>query len=164
MSQKISTEPLRNGEALTNGRKICGAKKRNGDPCRAIPMRNGRCRIHGGTTPVGMALPQYKHDALLDTELVTLRDDIALVDSKIQERMEQAKSNPISFEELQPMIEQRRKLVESESKRLREMEHSLTIAQAMQIIRLLSDIVKRHVTDPKQLKAIQTELAQAAYQ
>lgn len=143
-------------------------------------MRNGRCRIHGGTTPVGMALPQYKHgryskylpsglaqkynDALLDTELVTLRDDIALVDSKIQERMEQAKSNPISFEELQPMIEQRRKLVESESKRLREMEHSLTIAQAMQIIRLLSDIVKRHVTDPKQLKAIQTELAQAAYQ
>jgi hypothetical protein len=44
------------------------------------------------------------------------------------------------------------------------MEHTVTITQAMQIIRLLADIVKRHVTDPKQLKAIQTELAQAAYQ
>lgn len=29
--------------------KLCGARKRkNGEPCRAKAMKNGRCRIHGG--------------------------------------------------------------------------------------------------------------------
>ncbi len=27
---------------------ICGAKTRAGAPCRNIPMKNGRCRMHGG--------------------------------------------------------------------------------------------------------------------
>ncbi len=26
----------------------CGAKTRAGAPCRNIPMKNGRCRMHGG--------------------------------------------------------------------------------------------------------------------
>lgn len=31
--------------------KLCGAKKRKtGEPCRAKAMKNGRCRIHGGTS------------------------------------------------------------------------------------------------------------------
>jgi uncharacterized protein YjcR len=29
-------------------KKYCGAKKRDGTPCRARPMANGRCRLHGG--------------------------------------------------------------------------------------------------------------------
>lgn len=37
----------------------CGAKTRSGAPCRALAMRNGRCRMHGGAstgarTPVGL--------------------------------------------------------------------------------------------------------------
>lgn len=33
------------------GRVICGAKKRNGDPCESPPMRNAtRCRMHGGAS------------------------------------------------------------------------------------------------------------------
>ena len=26
----------------------CGARTRNGEPCRSFSMRNGRCRMHGG--------------------------------------------------------------------------------------------------------------------
>lgn len=26
----------------------CGAKTRGGSPCRNLPMKNGRCRMHGG--------------------------------------------------------------------------------------------------------------------
>jgi len=26
----------------------CGAKTRGGAPCRNLPMKNGRCRMHGG--------------------------------------------------------------------------------------------------------------------
>lgn len=28
----------------------CGAKTRSGAPCRNLPMRNGRCRMHGGAS------------------------------------------------------------------------------------------------------------------
>lgn len=31
----------------------CGAKRRNGEPCRGWPLANGRCRHHGGTVPKG---------------------------------------------------------------------------------------------------------------
>ncbi len=28
----------------------CGARTRGGPPCRNLPMRNGRCRMHGGAS------------------------------------------------------------------------------------------------------------------
>jgi hypothetical protein len=50
-----SPEPL----ALTE-RRICGAKKRNGEPCTQKPMRNGRCRMHGGKSLAGAAHPNFR--------------------------------------------------------------------------------------------------------
>lgn len=39
------------GQTAENGRPICGAKKKNGDPCGASPARGHvRCRRHGGAT------------------------------------------------------------------------------------------------------------------
>jgi hypothetical protein len=35
---------------------ICGARGRtSGEPCRNLPMENGRCRFHGGAVPRGAA-------------------------------------------------------------------------------------------------------------
>ena len=31
----------------------CGAKTRQGTPCKAPAMKNGRCRMHGGKSPGG---------------------------------------------------------------------------------------------------------------
>ncbi|MBK7284931.1 MAG: hypothetical protein IPI83_11615 [Sphingomonadales bacterium] len=31
--------------------KACGAKTRSGNPCRSPAMANGRCRMHGGSSP-----------------------------------------------------------------------------------------------------------------
>ena len=31
--------------------KLCGAKTRSGAPCKNAAMSNGRCRMHGGTSP-----------------------------------------------------------------------------------------------------------------
>ena len=40
------------GQVVENGRTICGAKKKNGQPCGASPARGHvRCRRHGGATP-----------------------------------------------------------------------------------------------------------------
>lgn len=45
-------DPFRPGQPAENGRPICGAKKKNGDPCGASPARGAtRCRRHGGNTP-----------------------------------------------------------------------------------------------------------------
>lgn len=75
----------------------CGAKRRNGEPCKSPAMANGRCRIHGGKTPKGLGLPQTTHaryskylpekllsayqDATSDPELLSLRQDIHLIDA-----------------------------------------------------------------------------------
>src|SRR5262245_44093579 len=40
----------------------CEARKRGTDQlCQAPAMRNGRCRLHGGQTPSGIASPHFKH-------------------------------------------------------------------------------------------------------
>lgn len=64
-------------------------------------MANGRCRMHGGSTPAGLALPQFKtgryskvlparlveryQEAVQDSELLALRDEIALLDTRLNE-------------------------------------------------------------------------------
>jgi hypothetical protein len=82
----------------------CGATaKSTGLPCRQPAMPNGRCRLHGGLTPVGIASPNFKHgrysdfapEKLLqgyarqvrDPELLQQRDEIALLDSMIFEAL-----------------------------------------------------------------------------
>ncbi len=38
----------------------CGAKTRSGTPCKGAAMPNGRCRMHGGSTPRGLDHPNTK--------------------------------------------------------------------------------------------------------
>src|SRR5215207_3288739 len=50
---------LRERLALANASPRCGARRRDGQPCRAPAMPNGRCRMHGGPstgprTPEGL--------------------------------------------------------------------------------------------------------------
>lgn len=73
----------------------CGAKTRDGDPCKNRPVTgSNRCRMHGGKTPRGRALPQTTHgryskdlptrlaaayhDAKHDPDLLNLADEIQL--------------------------------------------------------------------------------------
>lgn len=62
-------------------------------------MANGRCRIHGGTSLGGLASPTFKtgryskylpvrlvsryHEAITDPDLVALRDELGLLDTRI---------------------------------------------------------------------------------
>ena len=41
----------------------CGAKRRNGEPCRKAAMANGsgKCRLHGGASLRGKDHPGFKH-------------------------------------------------------------------------------------------------------
>lgn len=78
-------------------RRICGAKTRAGHPCRGQPMRNGRCRMHGGAstgprTPEGLArlrAANIKH-GLYSREMIELRRLIAQMKRETQQMLELA--------------------------------------------------------------------------
>ena len=79
--------------------KECGAKKKDGTPCRMSAMPNGRCRLHGGKSLAGMASPTFRsgkysrylparmaaryEEAVADPALLELRGDIALTDARL---------------------------------------------------------------------------------
>ncbi len=78
---------------------VCGAIKRKTDvSCFGMPMANGRCRLHGGTStgapPTNGRRSKYfpvrlmdrVEEALADGDLIALREDIALMDALIVER------------------------------------------------------------------------------
>lgn len=83
----------------------CGAKRVNGERCRTQAMPNGRCRIHGGKSLNGLAHPSTTHgryskhlptrylarynEARDDARLLEFRDDLALLDARLCDVMEQ---------------------------------------------------------------------------
>lgn len=205
-----------------HGRPTCGAKTRAGTPCKRAPVPGRtRCRLHGGLTPAGASHYNFKtgryskvlparlreryEEAAADPELLALREDIALLDSRLDDllkRVDAGESDTLwkqvhsawrehkkarrrddedaereTFEELDELIsrgigdlaawaevrqalEQRRRLVESERKRLVDMQQMLTAEQAMVFVTAVTDAVRRHVTDRKTLTAIARELVQ----
>ena len=128
----------------------------------------------GGKTPAGAASPQFKmgryskqlparlaaryQEAQADPELISLHDEHALVDVRVNELLEQVESDPGAiWADVLGLIEQRRKLVESENRRLQVLQQMIPAASALLLIGLLEQVVKRHVTDPRQLAAISAE-------
>lgn len=83
---------------------ICGALTNKKKMCQKKPMENGRCRNHGGASPKGLDHPRTKHggyskylpDALKDKykeattneELLSLKDEMALVTTRLYELAE----------------------------------------------------------------------------
>lgn len=81
----------------------CGAhSRRTGQPCKNRPVTGRtRCRMHGGTTPVGPAVPHFQHGrysralagplreryerALGSADRLSLADDVALAEARVDE-------------------------------------------------------------------------------
>lgn len=195
----------------------CGAKTKNGKPCQAYAMTNGRCRMHGGNALAGAASPTFKtgryskhlparlmaryQEAQSDPALLALRDEVALIDTRLaellgrvdtgesarrwqeaQEAFEElrkarirndAKQFAAALDELERTltsgndyglwgeianaVDLRKRLVESERKRLVEMQQMISSTQAMVLLTTVVDIIKTHVTDRNTLAAISAE-------
>jgi ribosomal protein S15P/S13E len=76
-------------------------------------MANGRCRFHGGRSLSGPAAPQFKHgryskylptrllskykEAMADPDVLSLRSEIAVVDSRLQEVLERVYSGESGY-------------------------------------------------------------------
>lgn len=97
------------GEILfdENGLQMCSARVGDGAVCEITKIySNGRCGIHGGNSPKGPRSSRYKtgrwskyavtalaekySELLEDEEIVSVRDDIALIDARIATLLERA--------------------------------------------------------------------------
>lgn len=137
-------------------------------------MANGRCRIHGGATPGGFASPHFKtgryskvlpaalrdryEQARGDEDLLSLRDELALVDARIGEVL-QGKLDDTRWSEALGLIERRRKLAESEQRRLATLNQYVSIEQIYAFIGALGSILREHITDRRALAAVQRDLS-----
>ena len=199
----------------------CGAKTRNGTPCRRAPCLNGRCPNHGGKSLAGIASPRLTHGrysrslpvqltarytaAQHEPELLSLRDELALRDARIadvpsrvdsgesgqlwqqlrglnaeldtarrtgdtdalaaalselQATIRQGSADYAAWNDIYTLLDQRRKLSESERRRLVALQQMLSVEQAMLLVARVASIVKAHVTDRATLGAISADLAQ----
>ena len=66
------------------------------------------------------------------------------------------------WDEIRDVLDRRRKLIESERRRLVEMQQVITYAQAMTFLATVSEAIRRHVTDPAVLAALSAELGRLA--
>jgi hypothetical protein len=180
-------------------------------------MANGRCRLHGGKTPMGIASPHYKtgryskfiparmigryEEARADGELLALREDISLVDARLSDllsrvdtgesgalwrslmaaRMEmlacrqasdvkgqmaalnlimelisQGHADYRAWGEVAAVLDQRRRLVESERKRLVEMQQMISSERMMVLLGAVVGVIQEHVHDRTTLSGITT--------
>lgn len=108
----LDKEKYRTGQQNEKDEVICGAKTktRQGEPCeQTIVSENGRCRMHGGTTPVGVANPNTIHGryskvlgsadlatrfqkSLDDPQLIELNHEIGIVDIRVEMLLERVLS------------------------------------------------------------------------
>jgi hypothetical protein len=196
----------------------CQAYKRNSDEQCGQPALKGKnvCGSHGGKSPSGMEHPNFKNgrhskhlptkllakyeESLADEELISLRDDVALVDAFISDALES-----INFDNCQaawdglellhkqfwngttedkleaareafnivkdgveewrkvgrifPYIEQKRKLAESEMKRLKDLQLMIDAKQANTLIAALLESVNSNVSDKDARVRIANDIA-----
>lgn len=69
-------------------KKVCGAKTRKGTPCQKAPLKNGRCRLHGGKSTGPKDKEKHRQslkgnkNAIVTGEYETISFDTLLDDEK----------------------------------------------------------------------------------
>lgn len=168
-----------NDDAIT--RQCEATSKRSGERCRKHAMRGRNvCMSHGGKTPRGAASPHFKtgrysrslpghlvatyERALNDPRLLSLRDELALTDAMIAETLSQldddsseAKDRRV-FREVMRLIDQRRRLVETEVRHIVLAREVMTAEEVMTLMGAVVDIVSRYLPDPKDRAGIAEEI------
>jgi hypothetical protein len=113
-------------------RRICGALgRRSGKPCQCAPMANGRCDKHGGLSLSGIASPRFKHGryskympaglrakykaALADPRLTSLKDELAIQTTRLNQLFERLDGAAVSLDALLAGIAEVRRAAEQGS-------------------------------------------------
>jgi hypothetical protein len=82
--------------------------------------------------------------------------------ARVEHLIDSAVQDHVAWAEIGGLIEQRRRLAESESKRIVMLQQTITAEQALAMMRAIVDILTRHVRDRKVLSDIVVELQRMA--
>lgn len=202
--------------------KVCQATKSDGTPCKNPPIIGSKfCRYHQGTVPKGFLSPSYKHgryskylpsglqaifeEGGRDPELLSLEEDIRLMEARVLELLERVQSKTPSsqnwekaqeivgalktllqgipgvpaeahdllrqltqtlrspssdrdaWREIQGAVEQKRKLVEQETRRLMALKQYIPLEDVYRMVAALAAAVRSYVHDPSVLTRISGE-------
>lgn len=136
----------------------CGAKKRDGEPCKTLAMANGRCRMHGGKAgrPVESGRYSLKHRAALEAKAQVFLSDpspgdltgeLALMRTLLQDYLDRFPDNiPMSLDDIQGiygMLDNIGKTVERIAKILNQT--ALTQAEVQLLQARLTDLALKYV-------------------
>jgi hypothetical protein len=196
---------------VVDGRVVCGAKTRSGAPCRRSPAEGRtRCRLHGGATLAGPAHPRWRDGrhskfvqgafleayerARRDPDLLSLADELALVDARASELLDalgdggspadlwraldaecrnleraiakgdapaqrtavaailalrdQGRRTAATWGELDRLIERRRRVAETERRRIEAAQATVTVGELATIVAVLLADAKVAIGDP----------------
>lgn len=160
----------------------CGAKLRKSKPARYCikdPVSGRkRCRLHGGVTPQGLESANTKHglrSAYLpkglkeryetahgDSQLMRIRDDVALVEGLLAHYTSGLKPDKVvtvrQEQRVLALVEQRRKLIESEARRLKDLHQMITIERYLAQMTVVGNLIRKHITDQGILDALHADL------
>jgi len=142
--------------------KRCGAKTRDGDPCKNAAMPNGRCRMHGGKStgrPLITGRYSLKHRQALQEKVSQFLEDerpgdlmaeLALMRGLLQDYLERfQEAIPLKYENTQhvfDMVESISRTVERISRMLNQT--ALTVADLQYVERRIPDLLIKYIDDP----------------
>lgn len=152
-------------DAMTTNPMQCGAQTRDGDPCKAAAMENGRCRMHGGTNP-GRPITTGRYSVahrrtlaekmqrfLEDPQPADLSAELALMRALLDEYLGRFAGDvlmaPQEIEQAMGMVESISQLVERISRILNTT--ALTTAEVQLLQASLGDLVMKYVDPAKRL-------------
>ena len=151
---------------MDDSRRCTATSKQSGERCKRAASR-GRtvCAMHGGKSLRGADHPNFKtgryskalpHRLLRnyeklrdDTALISMRDEVALLDLKLLERVEAE-----DWPEVERLIEIRRKLVATEARVEALRATTLSEKEAMALVSGLIAALKKHIDDPQIIEDI----------
>lgn len=141
----------------------------------------GRCRLHGGASLVGAALPQFVNggrskympdvsaarflEAEQDQRLFTIRQDLALVEAALVPFL---KRMPKTEQQLMPaklekrmleLLAERRRLIEAEANRVKTLAQTISLPQAQMLVQAVVSTIRKFVPEEDKRRAFQQELA-----
>lgn len=166
----------------------CGAKTRqvNADGSRKLCQNpgtrvGGRCYKHGGASPVGVASPHFVDGSRSkympavsverfrvaegDPQLFLIRQDLALIEVllaplmlKLPKTKKQTQAEKVE-RRIRELVQDRRRLIEAEGKRLTALQQTITVAQFLTAMRAVADLIREFVADETERRAFQQRLA-----
>ena len=153
-------------DPMDDSRRCTATSKRSGLRCkRFASVGREVCSVHGGKSLRGVSHPGFRHGRyskalparlskefrklLADPNLVGLRDELALLDVRIQQCV-QARD----WVAIERLLESRRRLVGTQVQLEAHQESTLTAEQALALAAALSHAVRKNVEDREVLTSI----------